>query len=211
MKFLSFLKGRRRTPAKSPLDRIVEMWGDSAESLGSLSKWQTVGYCTIVCRRFHPFYVTFADGLLTGDVKLLTRIREHLLQYLRDGGVAKDEHAKLVAEIDRLHKGEEEILSGEPDAIDALIAHASALDVLTGDLRSALWLLDACYNAADREAMDQVLPLGGIVTREIEAKVRNSEQMRREDEWQRAIIASLRNTSSIAELEQLADEFAGGM
>ena len=208
MDLFSFFRRRRAEPVtRSPLESIALTWRETAGPFATLTDWQTVAYCLVVCRRVQPLYDDFLRRLGRGSGDVLMRIRELLAGFLRERSVSEADRERLEREIYALHEPEDEDLAEEADAIEAVASHASALDVLARGKEQGLWLMDACFTISDRRAWGIVMPGGGLVTPELEALVRESEPMRREREWQKALIADLTETSSADEVEAIAKRF----
>ena len=206
MKLLWPFRKNEKRPKRSALDWIAVVWKDTSDDLLKLNRWLTVAYAYVVCCRFQASYEDFVLRYGIGSPDTLASIRALLANYLHDGSESTPDCRKLRSALDAAHAADDDPLAEDSDAIDALTVHIAALDVVEVDPKHVLWLMDACFNLADREAFDIVTPDGGIVTQELEHRVRESEPMRREQEWQHFLIQALSVARHPSEVDLIAAE-----
>jgi hypothetical protein len=196
------------------------------QTFTELARPQLLIYALIVCRRHRPYYEEFHRLTQFGDVAALIAIDHAITHALASSPVASPNVAELRASVEAAIPGEEilEEIQYSPShllAQDAAIVHLYALGILSDGaaytvdgrrkfhsaVEHAWWLANYCYDAADREAGDIVLPNGGIITPETEAEIEAAAPVRREVEWQYAILAELREQRTAQTFQALVERY----
>jgi uncharacterized protein YjaG (DUF416 family) len=162
-------------------DKTILAWSST------LSPWHGLIYCLTVCKRSAPFYFEFVEREGWGDIEAI-KLSHQLLrlaieQTLISTGLLTDCLQRLNDHIPDTDDFEDCTF-----AQDATAIHIYSTELLKAWNPSHVYYVARyCYEIADVEAFDEILPNGGIVTPEIEQQAEQHEFITEELQWQQRI------------------------